>query len=72
MTDFRLRVLSGPKQHEPYDLSKAGVFFESQGPDNYLCGTCGAVLFKHITKDQVQNLSVGCGACGSINAVDIK
>ena len=40
---------------------------EGEGPIHYTCGRCGRTLLDSVSFEQVQNMVIQCGDCGTFN-----
>ena len=47
-------------------VAEVSPVFAGKGPDDFLCGSCGAVLLKGVYPDQIQKLYIKC-PCGAVN-----
>ncbi len=41
----------------------------SEGPLDYICGTCALVLLKGVAVGMVQKVVIRCGGCGTFNEI---
>lgn len=46
-----------------------GPAVASEGPIDYICGTCALVLLKGVAVGMVQKIVVRCGSCGAFNEI---
>ncbi|MEA2267329.1 MAG: hypothetical protein QOE27_2912 [Solirubrobacteraceae bacterium] len=45
--------------------------FHGNGPDNYLCATCGNLLAERMPEINMRKVRIKCGKCQTINAVEV-
>ncbi len=45
--------------------------FNGNGPDNYLCATCGNMLAQHMPPGPMRKVRVRCAKCQGTNCVEV-
>jgi hypothetical protein len=70
MPDETLRTIELPETHLRIVLKQGPApLVQRDGDTNYLCGTCSAVLAKHVWMWEVRNVVFRCPQCGANNEI---
>jgi hypothetical protein len=56
-----------PKTRAVLVTQPGGRAITGVGPLSYTCGKCGNTLLKDVEFEQVRNIVIKCGTCGSFN-----
>jgi hypothetical protein len=69
MADHTLHVVDDrpPGSAIIYAPPKGKMALSGDGPDRYLCGSCGQALAKGVSEVEIQGSFIQCPECGTLN-----